>query len=177
MNRPVRKTGNLRKARISVPGAWYFLTIVTQGRKDCFAPVKVRHEVESKLPETDVTEIFTDGFLILMPDHLHAVVRLGERLSLGRAVDRLKFRLRSAVSELVGYQDNFFEHLIREHEDIERFVLYALANPYRAGLIENNALWTGIISWGSAVFRSVEIAASEKGIPAEWLAEKNPMEK
>ena len=176
MNRPVRKTGNLRKGRISAPGAWYFLTIVTQGRKNCFASVKVRREVESKLPATDVTEIFTDGFLILMPDHLHAVVRLGKRLSLGRAVDRLKFRLRSVVAEPFDYQDNFFEHLIRGHEDTERFVLYALANPYRAGLIENNALWTGMMSWGKVKFHSVEIATRNKGIPNEWIAEKNPME-
>jgi putative transposase len=76
----------------------------------------------------------------IMPDHLHILLRLAdESRTLGRIVATLKssiqFRLRRVGVEF-EWQDNFYDHVVRQNEQIEEIAGYILRNPERAGLVK-----------------------------------------
>lgn len=79
---------------------------------------------------------------VIMPDHLHLLVMLGERLSLGKAVQRLKAKtsvvLRAAC---LAWERGFFDRRIRPEDDRLTVFLYIYLNPYRAGLVAASDKW------------------------------------
>ncbi len=79
----------------------------------------------------------------LMPDHLHLVVALGERLSLSQAVGRLKGKTAAVLcARNARWQDNFFDRRLDERDAILPVLLYIYLNPYRRGLIGGAEQWT-----------------------------------
>jgi len=78
----------------------------------------------------------------VMPDHIHLLMVLGARLSLGRALQRLKGVTASAlrVGALVWERDFFDRHLRRDEDRLSLF-LYIYLNPYRAGLLARTEHW------------------------------------
>lgn len=72
-----------------------------------------------------------------MPDHVHLLVTLGERLSLGQCVGRLKAKTRFLLSTAsLRWQGNYFEHRLKADEPIETVLRYMFLNPYRANLLK-----------------------------------------
>jgi putative transposase len=76
----------------------------------------------------------------VMPDHIHILVRLPDASrSLGRIVATLKssiqFKSRRAGVDL-EWQDNFYDHVVRQNEQLEEIAGYILRNPERAGLVK-----------------------------------------
>ena len=69
-----------------------------------------------------------------MPDHVHWLLILNGDLS--EAVRRYK----SLVTHQVGarvWQRGFHDHGLRREEDLRRVARYIVANPLRAGLVDN----------------------------------------
>jgi len=80
--------------------------------------------------------------LVLMPDHVHLIVRLGEALDLSRAVARLKARTRSALQvEGLRWQTGYHDHRLRPDEARLPICYYLLMNPVRAGLASTGTEW------------------------------------
>ena len=77
------------------------------------------------------------GRYVLMPDHVHFFVFLPEQgVRLSRWVGQLKRAMGNAAgTEHVTWQEGFFEHRLRETEDVLPVFLYIYLNPYKAGLI------------------------------------------
>lgn len=77
-----------------------------------------------------------------MPDHVHVLLLLGARLSLSKAVQRLKAktsaRLRLAS---IGWERGFYDRQLRPDDDRLAIFLYIYLNPYRAGLLPDAAQW------------------------------------
>ena len=72
-----------------------------------------------------------------MPDHIHLLVTVGERLSLGQCVGRLKAKTRYLLSAAsLRWQGNYFEHRLKADEPIETVLRYMFLNPYRANLLK-----------------------------------------
>ena len=90
---------------------------------------------------------------VLMPDHVHWLVQVGEEGNLSRVVNRLKSASSRQVHRLMGargplWQQGFHDHALRAEEDLRRVARYVLANPLRAGLVQRmgaypywNAIW------------------------------------
>jgi putative transposase len=77
---------------------------------------------------------------VVMPDHIHLLVQLGEVGSLSRVVNRLKGSAARAVNLRLGrvgpvWQRAFHDHMLRKEEDLEPVGRYIVANPLRAGLV------------------------------------------
>jgi putative transposase len=74
--------------------------------------------------------------LVIMPDHIHALITPAPEVSLERAVQFIKggfsFRLKS---NLPVWQGSFTNHRIRDDEDFEHHREYIRMNPVRAGLV------------------------------------------
>ena len=106
--------------------------------------------------------------IITMPDHVHLLFRLGERLTL----DRVVAKWRALVGRLVvglDWQPNFFEHRLRPSEEIESYACYVFMNPYRAGLIGLSECWPGWWSDGSMDWKFLKEARQGPCPQPEWM--------
>ena len=143
MNFTKRDTGPnaLRRGRLSAPHADYFVTVCLQPR----CPVLASSVATSLVNEAQSLEI--DGGWILrcltvMPDHLHLFFTLGDRLTLAQAIARFKTKTQKPIRlQGTDWQDNFYDHKLRNADSIESVVRYIYLNPYGAGLIQQNENW------------------------------------
>lgn len=147
MNRPRQFHGkSLRKGRFSEPGRAYLITTVVRNRRPVFrdflnAAIAARtiHQLESRGHHTLC--------YVVMPDHIHWLVQIGEQHSLSRVVSIMK----SLSARHIGmpiWQRGFHDHAVRDGEDIRQMARYVIANPLRAGLVARigdypfwNAAW------------------------------------
>lgn len=83
---PVRKTARLRIGRVSVPGARYFITACVQGREPVLTSDAVLNRVRCGLDELTEAGDWRELAFVVMPDHVHALFTLGERLPLDRVI-------------------------------------------------------------------------------------------
>lgn len=75
---------------------------------------------------------------VLMPDHAHWLLRLGEE-DLGTTVGRLKSASARNINRVRQCHDavwarGFHDHAMRRDEDLRRTARYIVANPIRARL-------------------------------------------
>ena len=141
MNAPRRRTSDLLKGRISIPGARYFVTICLQrpGANLAASP-------EGRALADIAATVFAppDASLLcatLMPDHAHLLLALGSRLSLARLVAKFKAQSRRFLPVGAIWQRNFFEHRLRPGEAAGDYALYIFLNPYRKDLLRRTAPW------------------------------------
>ncbi len=139
---PKRKTLDLRKGRVSIPGARYFIKAGVKNRAPVLA--KSAHFEKSRvfLDFCQISDIALSLGFTLMPDHAHWLFRLGRKTSLDQVLRMFKFHVGIPLRKQ-GYfwQDNFFEHRLRAKETAESYGRYIFLNPYRAGLISFREVW------------------------------------
>jgi REP element-mobilizing transposase RayT len=83
--------------------------------------------------ENDLQRANTVAFVV-MPDHLHWLMQLGEVATLSQVVRGVK----SLTSHRLGYpvwQRGYHDHAVRRDEDLKAMSRYVIANPIRAGLV------------------------------------------
>ncbi|WP_256562690.1 transposase [Pseudomonas sp. PA1(2017)] len=90
---------------------------------------------------------------VLMPDHAHWLIQLGEADSLAALVNLLKSSSSRMAGKCVGtergiWASGFHDHGLRVEEDLLGVSRYIVANPLRAGLVRRvgdypfwNAVW------------------------------------
>ncbi len=77
---------------------------------------------------------------VLMPDHAHWLMQLGESDNLSVVVNRLKSasaRATNRVLEREGplWESAFHDRALRREEDVRTIARYIVGNPLRAGLV------------------------------------------
>ena len=134
----------LRRGRHSIAGAEYFLTCCTAERQ----PGLESHDIASRIMAI-AHGLSHDGIWVLrtaviMRDHVHLLVALNDREPLSGALRLFKGRtspiLRNAK---LSWQRGYFDHRMREAEDLLPVFLYVFLNPHRAGLVRANEHWPG----------------------------------
>ena len=143
----------LRRGRQSLIHHVYHVTTATKAREPFFRTSDAAHAV---------ARCFTEGSLlgdcrllawVLMPDHVHWLVQLGVRDSLGTVVNRLKSssaRKANAVLDRSGalWERAYHDRAMRSDDDLVKVAQYIISNPVRARLVTNigdypywNSLW------------------------------------
>ena len=125
---------NLRRGRFSQVGQIYLLTMVGIDRSTVFADFLAARCVVRAMHEPSVVSVAETLAFVVMPDHVHWLVRLNDGSRLGEVVRRFKAR----VSLLLGasvWQRGFHDHALRKDEDMAGVARYVVANPVRAGLV------------------------------------------
>lgn len=77
--------------------------------------------------------------LVVMPDHLHAVLRgYAENADLWAAISLFKQKVGFHGKRLPGLrlQKDFYDHILRKEEQLTKHLNYVLGNPVSAGLTE-----------------------------------------
>ncbi|UJS23729.1 REP-associated tyrosine transposase [Thiothrix winogradskyi] len=126
----------LRKGRISIPQQVYSITIVTRERVPVFAEWHAARSLIQVLREHDINGDTQTLCFVVMPDHLHWLMQLGNRKTLSATVQSVK----SLTSKCCGWsiwQRGFHDRAIRQGEDITTVARYIINNPVRAGLVES----------------------------------------
>src|SRR5262245_601123 len=122
-------------------GAMHFITICCQQR-----------ETNQLCNETTARALFDTAriyhergrwnlnLLLLMPDHLHALIGIDGRDSLSQLIRHFK-RITAKLSG-VEWQRNFLDHRLRHNESLTEKFAYISQNPVRAGLVANESDWS-----------------------------------
>ncbi len=132
----------LRRNRSSESGRAYLVTTTTADRKPWFLDFEAGRRVVSSLRFCDRHAWTNTWTFVVMPDHLHWLIELGDELSLSEVVGRMKsysarqVRLGSGSRGRV-WQAGFHDHALRREEDLWDIARYVIANPVRAGLVRS----------------------------------------
>src|SRR5690554_4352752 len=143
----------LRAGRSSQANHAYHLTFTTREREPLFRDFDAARAVAACLHEG---ALVPDGRMlawVVMPDHVHCLLQLGERQPLPAAVSALKSGSARRVNRAAGrtgpmWSRAYHDHALRSGEDLREVARYIVANPLRAGLVDRigdypfwNAVW------------------------------------
>ncbi len=143
----------LRKGRVSLSNQVYLITAVTRHRKPLFNDFATGCAAARCFDDASILRDTRMLAWVLMPDHAHWLIQLGEVDVLDALVNRLKSasaRAANRMSHRNGalWARAFHDHALRAEEDLLRSARYVIANPVRAGLVQRvgdypfwNAVW------------------------------------
>lgn len=125
---------------MSLPGHVYLITTATHLRRRLFDDFRTARVAVLALNDWKTLGRCTLTAWVLMPDHLHAILHLGDDDELSQAVNRIKSRIARDVNRHLClrepvWQSGFHEHLLRAEEDLRGVARYVVMNPVRAGLV------------------------------------------
>jgi len=150
-NRPGHQA--LRKGRVSLPHHAYLITTTTLNRQRFFDEFNAGCAAARCFENDSVLGDSQMLAWVLMPDHAHWLIGLGNQDSLGIVVNRLKSsssRLTNRILERRGtlWEPAYHDHALRAEEDLPAVARYIVANSLRAGLVKRigdypfwNAIW------------------------------------
>lgn len=124
-------------------GSFFFITIncETRGRNQLCKSGLGDAVLESAVYRHEHL-IWHCRLLLLMPDHLHAVIAFPENSNMSSVIHDWKKYL--ARTQGIEWQRDFFDHRLRnQREELEK-ISYVLMNPVRGGLCERSEDWTWV---------------------------------
>ena len=137
-----------------IPGGCFFFTVNLADRRLRLLTEHV-DALRSAFRETGQRHPFTTDAVVILPDHLHAVWTMpqGDRdfatrwrlikstFSRNFAVDEPISASRAAKRERGIWQRRYWEHTIRNEEDLARHIDYVHINPVKHGLVKRVRDW------------------------------------
>lgn len=144
--------------RPAVSGGTYFFTICTQRRQPLLTDPRCLAALREAIRLTRLEQPLTILAWVVLPDHLHCIWRLppGDG-DFSSRWSRIKRRVsqacrewlpeagatasREARRESTLWQRRYWEHVIRDLDDLARPVDYIHANPVRHGYARHTADW------------------------------------
>jgi REP element-mobilizing transposase RayT len=143
----------LRKGRVSIGHQVYLVTTVTCNRQPLFQDLHAgRKVVETLRYASDKGNAETLAYVV-MPDHIHWLLSLGENAALSRLVGTMKRHSARRINELnritgrCVWQRGFHDHALRSDESLPAVARYIVANPLRARLVKrigDYPLWDAV---------------------------------
>ncbi|HVJ84376.1 MAG TPA: transposase [Caulifigura sp.] len=142
-----------------VPGATYFFTVVTHGRRPILADPRAHLHLGNVFRECQQAWPFKLDAIVLLPDHLHCIWRLpqgDDRYSARWSWIKLEFTKRWLASGGVEgqttraqqrehrrgvWQPRFWEHTVKDEEDYQTRFDYIHFNPVKHGYVQSPYEW------------------------------------
>ncbi|TVR75607.1 MAG: transposase [Sphaerobacteraceae bacterium] len=161
---PRRKNIRLSRSHYAAPGRIIHLTISTHDRRSVFTDSTFTEQCLDVLNRTTESNSFEVMAYCFMPDHLHLLLENSSGEELGALVRRFKSWTTRIAWEHGWHgklwQRSYYDHVLRENEDVNRFIRYILGNPVQHGIVET---WTDYPWAGSLVFEFAD--------PEDWPLE------
>ena len=140
MSSPRRKSIRLPSPTYKEPGRPFSITIGTSPRAPVFADLPFGRACVELLREVRDKQGLLVYAYCLMPDHVHLLAATTSRESITGAIGSWKslcYRERYKRGNRARFwQRSFYDHAIRDDEDLIDVAMYVLGNPVRAGLVE-----------------------------------------
>jgi REP element-mobilizing transposase RayT len=144
---------SLRKGRVSIANGVYLVTATTLDRQKLFADFYAGCTAARCFEDARLLGDAKMLAWVLMPDHVHWLLRLGEQDDLSTVTNRLKSASARHASHTLCkagtvWAKAFHDHALRSEDDLQDVARYVVANPLRAGLVTRigdypfwNAVW------------------------------------
>jgi putative transposase len=128
------------------------VTTVTETRVPLFQDIFVGRIVVREMMRLENEGRVNSLAFVLMSDHLHWLLVLGEDEDLSRVMASFKGRSAREVNKRLDrrghvWQRAFYDHAIRKDEDMRKLARYIVANPIRAGIVNrvgDYPLWDAV---------------------------------
>jgi putative transposase len=118
----------------------FFVTLCTSPRgKNQLCQPKIAYAVFSAAEYYHAHNRWHVLLLLLMPDHLHALVSFPKAESMQQVIRSWKHFL--SRRHRLNWQRDYFDHRLRSDESHEEKAEYIRQNPVRAGLVSSPELW------------------------------------
>jgi len=131
----------LRAGRCSRPGQLYLTTWTTWQRRPHFLDTELARAAARTISPAGLWSPCRCPCRVLIPDHWHGLIELGEGANLSTVIQRVKGatarhanQYRSSDEPL--WAKGFHDHALRQDEAIDQTARCIIANPVRAGLVE-----------------------------------------
>ncbi|MFC3716493.1 transposase [Luteimonas soli] len=130
----------LRRGRWSEAGRIYLLTFTTANRQPHFLAWPIASDAARLMTGLSLWRKSRLLAWVLMPDHWHGLVELGDGMALAECVGRLKGASARALRQQHPALDRiwapgYHDHALRREEDLLPAARYLIMNPVRAGLV------------------------------------------
>jgi len=89
------------------------------------------------------TSVWFARFFLLMPDHCHRLISFPSDISITNAIANWKRYTARKLS--IKWQENFFDHRIRNDENWEEKANYIRMNPVRKDLVKYPNDWPWVL--------------------------------
>ena len=138
---PTRGHRQLRKGRRSIPGTYYYLTLNTLNKNPLLATLKIAEIIFQAFDWLETNERLRWFCVIVMPNHIHAVIQLGSKQTLSRLIQSFKSHTAKQINVCLGrsgsiWQPAYHDHGIRRDESLNAIIEYCYQNPVRSGLVK-----------------------------------------
>ena len=132
---------NLRKGRVSIPGAYYHIIICTHRRHKVLANDKIASIIFEAFDWLETQSRMKWICIMVMPDHVHTIIELGVDQTLAKVMHSLKrFTAREINKHLSQdgqfWQSGYRDWGVRNTAALNSMIHYCYANPMRKGLVE-----------------------------------------
>ncbi|WP_175414690.1 REP-associated tyrosine transposase [Nibricoccus aquaticus] len=167
---PPRGFESLRSHRWSSRYSSYFLTLCTADRAVGLTSNPVAAAIRQQVDACAHDGHWRPRATVIMPDHTHLLIELTGALPLGRVVARLKTKTRSAlIAAGLRWQGNYYEHRLRDGDEVGTVLQYIFLNPYRAGLVPTTEIYPHFWLHEDDARRFRPTLDDDRPFP-EWLA-------
>jgi putative transposase len=134
------RSHRLRTGRHSRSGQVYLVTFTTAGRLRYFADHELARAAARAFCDPRLWASSRLLAWVLMPDHWHGLLELGDGDALSRRIQLLKANSARAAhgAGLVDarvWAAGFHDHAVRSEDALEDLARYLVLNPVRAGLV------------------------------------------
>jgi putative transposase len=129
--------------RYYVPEAMYFIVAVTRDRRPIFADeanVDLLYRMLRRVKRIKPFTLFAHSFI---PDHINLLLKPTGEANISRIMLSLKRSFTLAYKQLHGiemslslWQPRFWDHVIRDEDDLKRHVDYIHYNPVKHGFVK-----------------------------------------
>jgi putative transposase len=131
----------LRRGRISLAKHVYHITTTTKHRQRFFENYHAACIAARCLEDSVLLQNSQLLAWVLMPDHLHCLIQLGDGDKLDKLVNRLKSAMARHVNRYLCRGDTlwaagFYDHALRSDESLIATAEYIINNPVRAKLVD-----------------------------------------
>ena len=131
----------LRKGRSSVPEAFYLLTTTTHNRTPILTKDSIAQIIFDAFEWLETKERIRWYCIMIMPDHLHAIIQLRTQHTLPDIMHTLKRFTARQINKLLKqegtfWQDGYHDTGIRGEAALNETIRYCYGNPVRKGLVE-----------------------------------------
>jgi putative transposase len=143
MSLPVRKKLPHTVPQWVADGSWFFITIkcVPRGRNQ-LCRADIGDAILAAIKHNHDKFAWHCRLCLLMPDHLHAIMAFRREPGMKTTISNWKKFV--ALEHGVAWQRDFFDHRLRNQNELDEKTSYILMNPVRQGLCERMEDWIWI---------------------------------
>ena len=137
---PKYRSQDLRKGRYSISGAYYHIIIVIHQRQRILANDNIASIVFKTFDWLEAENCLEWTCIMVMPDHVHTVIKLEEGQTLPKLLHSLKRYTAREINKYLSrsgalWQKGYTDWGIRREAALNDTIRYCYANPVRKGLV------------------------------------------